>query len=484
MTSTQLPSLAQRVRESEWGGGSQALAAAAVHWEDTLFASRSTMDEHARRLATPGLMPPARMLRQGLAMGLSQIRYALRHLPGDFRNDLRPVNETEEWAKGMIARTTRDQCEFLGPSGAEIARILDASEGLAPGIMVEEIRRRPVKCRPVPAAAVNYVLRKVFDGAIGPVEPDPVAYTPVSQMHRATLDDGRNVLVRVQRPGIVTQLRGDARVTATLIGPLESQFSTVQEQRPGAFVELATRQIIEETDLRNEALNAVLLALAAEEIGVEGVVIPRPVPGFVDSRAVVFDDIGGRPFGPAAHTLAVDKVVNSLVGISAETGLVKGIFHADLRPENLLVLEDGSIGIASIGTLGCFDDNTRQAAFKYLTTVFSGDFRGQVDAMELAGAVTPETDKEALVEALANTESLQPAGMFGSGGEGVMNALGQAVGVLLEHNIEPNLATIMFVRDVFQLRYLIGQIDENASVVASLLPLMQRLPLLLQEQEQ
>src|SRR5581483_1171221 len=156
-------------------------------------------------------------------------------------------------------------------------------------------------------------------------------------------------------------MRADARITAMLVAPFELAVPALAEAHPLGFVELAARQLLEESDLRNEALNAVALGLAVEDLGVDTVAVARPVPGLVHRRAAAFEALdGARPLTDGAAgldadaALTADAAVRALVALTVEAALTHGVFHADLRPEHLVVTGDGRLGVVGFGAAGRF----------------------------------------------------------------------------------------------------------------------------------
>ncbi|MHB1910890.1 MAG: AarF/UbiB family protein, partial [Acidimicrobiales bacterium] len=271
-------------------------------------------------------------------------------------------------------------------------------------------------------------------------------------------------------------LHADARITASLVGLLEALIPALRQPHPLGFVELAARQTLEEGDFRNEALNAVELALSAECLQLDSVRIPHPVPGLADRRAVVFEDIGGTSIGEASGPIDIDRVLGAFLGLSVESGLATGVFHADLRTENLVICDDGRLGVIAFGTIGRLGLPVRRGALKYLTSIFSGDVEGQIEAMRSTGAVPSGVDEVALARDLAASAALQPMQMM-TGGEGAIVAgLKEAVQLLLRHRLRPPIEVSLFVRNVFALNAFVRQVAPESSLMLALMPLVQRLP--------
>jgi ubiquinone biosynthesis protein len=466
-----------RAISSGWVAGRAGLAEAVTGWEADLARERATLDAHATRLARPGPVPPVRAVRHLAALQAGQLRWAIGRLPGDVLGGVQPVRDPSGWLKRSVAYVVREQLSMLGPAAAEIARIIDESEGLAPGVVVDELRRRPVTVPPLPVAVVERVVRRSLDGVIGRIVAGPLSVTPVSQLHRGELADGTSVFIRARRPGVLADLRADARITASLVAPFEWVLPAMREAHPLGFVELAARQLLEEADLRHEALNTVALGLLTEQLDRPGVVFCRPIPGLVAERAVVAEALEGAvPLEWGAERLDVDAALAGLVAITLEGALTVGVFHADLRREHLLTLADGRLAVVGCGTVGRFDDATRRAALDYLVAVLGGDFSGQVAAMQAAGAVPDGVDVDRLVADLAATEVLQPMAILAGGETSLLGALRQAMELLLRHRLRPPLEVVLLVRSLFGLRALVGAIAPGRSLFEVLVPLISRLP--------
>lgn len=472
MSAAAASTLASRAAASPWVARGEGLAEAVAAWAHATDAIAAKAD----RATALGPVSPLRALRYAGALEVSRLRWATGQLltPG-----LRPLREPGDWAKEGVAQVLHHQLELLGPAGAEIARIIAGSEGLLPGTVVSEFRRRPVTIPAFPTARAESIVQRCFDGRVDRLSEAPLAATPLTQLHAAILDGERRVLVRVRRPGARRDTLADARMTAAIARALEAVVPALRDVHPLGFVELATRQTVEALDLRHEAINAVELAMALEDLGdgADGITVLRPVAGLATARAVVLEDLpGARSFAAASSRLDPEPTIAAYVRATLEVGLASGVFHADLRPEHLVVLPDGTLGVVGCGTLGRFDLVTRRAAFGFLTALFAGDHRGQVDAMRLAGAVPDDVDADALVADLAGTPSLSPMAILSGGGDAIATALGDSVRILLRHRLRPPIDVVLFVRNVFAVREILATIAPETSLVAALIPLVQRLP--------
>lgn len=470
------PDLAGRLADSPWVAAEPGLREAAGELAGQLGSERETLEAHAAHVARIGPVHPVRAAQHALALTTARWRWQYTRLPRDILSGA-PFRDPAGYAKATIATLLRDHLASLGAGAAEVSRIIDASEGLLPGVIVEEVRRRPVRVAPMSGITVEAIVTRAFGDEIAALEDTPVAATAVAQIHRAKLaSDGRSVVVRVRRPGVDAELRHDARIIASIAGALELAIPPLRDPHPLGFVELTTRQILEEADLRHEALNAVELALAVERLGIEGVVIPHPIPGLVDPRVVVFEDLGATPLDEV-DDLDRDRVLRAQLAMTLEAALTDGVFHADLRPEHLAVLDDGSVTVTAFGTIGRFGPTIRRSAMQYLMAVFSGDVNGQIEAMRLAGAVPDEgVDTAALARDLEASENLKPMTMLTGGEQSVVAGLKEAVQILLRHRLRPPVEVTLFVRNVFALNAFVRELGPEMNLLSALMPLVQRLP--------
>lgn len=469
--------LGPRAKASVWVGGRSGLAEAVSAWESDFVRPQASLQARAARLARPGLVPPLRMARHLAALQAGQLQWAVQQLPKDLARGLRPVRDPGGWIKQSVAFIIRDQLALLGPAAAEVARIIDESEGLAPSVIVEELRRRPVKVSPLSIGVVKRVIRRAFGDEVGGVVAGPLSVTPLSQLHRAELAGGTQVFVRVRRPGIPGTVRADSRISATMVAPFEWLLPGMRSAHPLGFVELAARQLLEEVDFRHDALNAVELGLVVEALDRPGVVVCRPVPDYITSGVAVIEALDGAvPLVRNEVHIDADAAVAGLIGVTLEAALTTGVFHADLRPEHLLALPDGRLGIVGCSTLGRLSPTIRRAGIDYLAAVLGADFEGQVAAMQTTGAVPDGVDIDALVADLAAAQALQPVTILAGGETSLLAALAEAMHLLLRHRLRPPLDVVLLVRTMFALRSLIAVVAPERSFFDVLLPLVVRLP--------
>ncbi|MFM7062728.1 MAG: ABC1 kinase family protein, partial [Actinomycetes bacterium] len=224
----------------------------------------------------------------------------------------------------------------------------------------------------------------------------PLAAASIAQVHRATLRTGEEVVVKVQRPTIRTQVHSDLKVMAWLAPFLIGRIPIAALANPPALVDLFAETITEELDFRLEAANMLDVAEVFALLGQRGFVVPRPHPELVTRRVLVMERLDGFGFEDLAamQSAGVDthEVVRTGMMGFTEGCMVHGIFHGDLHGGNLFVMQDGTIALLDFGITARMTPLERSAFLRLMLCGAMGDIPGQIAAFRDLGALPPDTD--------------------------------------------------------------------------------------------
>ena len=363
-----------------------------LEWNRGIAVLRATVRRQIPELTTARKLPPlGRLLTVTWHLGRAVTMWALLE---------RRKGGSE--SRAGISRRVRQAAEVLGPTYIKLGQIISSGEGLFPAELVDEFR----KCRDQVPADSFEVVRSTVETELGrPLESVfsefdriPLAAASIAQVHRARLVDGPEVVVKVQRPTIRTQVHQDLRVMAWLAPFLVGRIPISALANPPALVELFAETICEELDFRLEAENMLDVAQVFATLGQRGYVIPRPHPTLITRRMLVMERLIGFGFDDvdSMRTAGIDTEEVIRIGLRGFTEgcLLFGIFHGDLHGGNLMVLPDGRIGLLDFGITARMTPLQRNAFLRLMMTGSSGDIMGQLAAFRDLGALPPDTDLE------------------------------------------------------------------------------------------
>ncbi|HXK24729.1 MAG TPA: AarF/UbiB family protein [Myxococcota bacterium] len=245
----------------------------------------------------------------------------------------------------------------------------------------------------------------------------PIAAASIGQVHRAELQGGAVVAVKVQRPGIRDLVRADLRLMRWIARAIDL-VPWLGRPRARRVVDELARWTEEEIDFRNEARNLELLGRNAAGDPLER--DPRLYPALTTARVLTLDYLDGVPLidivtatrqgdetflrDLAARGHDLRRIASHITWNALNQIYRQGCFHADPHPANLLVLPGDAIGYVDFGIVGRLDPRATDSLRRFAASLFAGDVERAAD--EFTGWLVPSrrTDLVAarhdLVEAL------------------------------------------------------------------------------------
>ena len=362
-----------------------------LDWDVGLGGIRAALAREVPRLTAPKRIPPlGRLARVSGRLAWAVAPWLLRE---------RRLSDSTRRIDGL-SRRLREAAEDLGPTYIKLGQIISSGAGIFPDELVAQFSLLRDK---VPAESFE-VVREVVESDLGrPLEDvfatfdrKPLAAASIAQVHVATLHTGEEVVVKVQRPTIRTQVYRDLEVMAWLAPFLIGRIPVSALANPPALVELFTETITEELDFRLEAENMLDVAEAFAQLDQRGFVVARPHPTLVTRRVLVMERLSGYGWEDIDGMIAAgisghDVVRTGMVGFT-EGAMVQGIFHGDLHGGNLFVLEDGRIALLDFGITARMTEKERLAFLRMMITGATGDIRGQLAAFRDLGALPDDVD--------------------------------------------------------------------------------------------
>jgi ubiquinone biosynthesis protein len=259
------------------------------------------------------------------------------------------------------ARSFRQALEELGTTYVKLGQLLSSRPDLMPDVYIEELSQLVDAVPPVPFAEIEAVILADLGGDVfTTIDPEPLAAASIAQTHRALLKTGREVVVKVRRPGIVEQVELDLSVLRSTAGFLAGHSETAQLLQVEALADELEVHLRQELDFVEEAHNTELIAGLVADY--DRVLVPEVIRPHVTERVLVLEYIEGEKV-EAGHALLPDdarELARQFFGAYVFQVVVEGVYHADPHAGNILLTPDGRLALLDFGLLGRLDDDTRR----------------------------------------------------------------------------------------------------------------------------
>jgi len=294
---------------------------------------------------------------------------AVRHGFGYFfhRNrlsDLLPGNGKPglEQLPSERGRHLRELLDELGPTFVKFGQLLSMRPDVLPPDIIAELRGLQDDVSPFPyeeaAEMVRLELGQPIERAFLDFDPVPLAAASIGQVHRATLPNGRDVVVKVQRPGAQRQIEADLNLMYQAARLAKERVRALDFIDAEGLVDEFSRSIRQELDYRLEARNAE--AFRKNFAGHPHVRIPRVYWSYTRPRVLTLEFLDGTQLADLEVLGWTHEQRYRLAEILTEAWMTMifrhGFFHGDPHPANVLVFSPDRIGLVDFGLAGRLTD--------------------------------------------------------------------------------------------------------------------------------
>ena len=259
------------------------------------------------------------------------------------------------------ARRFREALEELGTTYIKLGQLLSSRPDLLPDVYIDELAQLVDQVAPVAFVDVDATIRAdLGDDVFARIDPEPLATASIAQTHRALLKSGREVVVKVRRPGIVEQVDLDLDVLRSTASLLAGRSETAQLLQVEALAEELEVHLRQELDFVEEAHNTELIERLVADY--DRIFVPRVVRPYVTERVLVLAWVDGEKV-TEKHGLApqvAHELARQFFGAYVRQVVVEGVYHADPHLGNVLLTRDGRLALLDFGLLGRLDDDTRR----------------------------------------------------------------------------------------------------------------------------
>ncbi|RUL87229.1 ABC1 kinase family protein [Tautonia sociabilis] len=269
-------------------------------------------------------------------------------------------------------------CEDLGPTFVKLGQLLSGRPDVLPDPYIRELSLLRDEVRPFPFEEAEAILRADLgdpERLFSWIDPRPLASASISQVHAATLPDGRPVVLKIRRPGIEKVVQADLDILRNLAHLAERRIPWLAAARPVALAKEFERSLKRELDLNAERRTMERCRL--QQAGMPFVRVPEAIDALSTGRVLTMERIDGVRVddldGIRQMGLDPRDIASRGGNLLARQIFTHGLFHADPHPGNIRVMAGGVIAQLDYGLFGQLDLPTRERIADLLLGLMAQD---------------------------------------------------------------------------------------------------------------
>ena len=291
----------------------------------------------------------------------------------------------------------------LGPTFVKLAQLFAGRADIIPEPYVSAIGTLTDRVPGVPADHIRASLIESYGAPPETVferfDVQPLAAASLGQVHRARVD-GRDVVVKILRPGVEALVAGDIRAARRILDLVASRLNPPHVSGLRTVLDEFEQRVGDEMDFRQEARYAQQIRLNFASS--PNIRIPEVIEAYTRQRALVLEYIDGRRVDQLGDWITTgrvqaDDVLRSVMELYVQMMMVDGLFHADPHPGNVFVDTEGRLTLLDFGMVVEVPVETRRTLVRTVFAAIRGDIESTVDGFYALGLIEPGADRATIV---------------------------------------------------------------------------------------
>ena len=267
------------------------------------------------------------------------------------------TGESERDAKAL-GKALAGDLETMGPTYIKLGQLLSTRYDMLPDAYCDALARLQDDVAPFPFEEVEQIVTAEvglrMSKAFSEFDSTPIAAASLGQVHRARLRDGREVAVKVQRPGIRKTIADDLDALQQVADWIDEHTNFGRRHHLRAMLDEFRKSLVRELDYRREAQNLVTLGKNLAEF--ELIIVPKPIDDYTTDRVLTMEYVRGIKITKLSDVAKLElpgkQLADQLFRAYLQQILIDGFFHADPHPGNVFVMDDHRVALLDLGQVG------------------------------------------------------------------------------------------------------------------------------------
>ncbi len=300
----------------------------------------------------------------------------------------------------------RHALESLGPIFVKFGQMLSTRRDLIPVDIADELAKLQDQVPPFPSTQAVVLLEAAYNKKLNEVffsfEENPIASASVAQVHFAVLPNGREVAIKILRPGIARIIAHDIALLDICASLIERWWEDGRRLKPRKVVEEFEKHLHNELDLMREASSA--SQLKRNFANSKLLLVPEIYWDWCTDEVMVMERMNGLPVNhvDALRAAGIDLPTLAANGVEIFYTQVfrDGFFHADMHPGNVQVAADGRYIALDFGIMGTLTDSDKHYLAQNFIAFFRRDYKRVAEVHIESGWAPADTRVDELEAAI------------------------------------------------------------------------------------
>lgn len=372
----------------------------------------------------------------------------------------------------------RMACEELGPTFVKFGQVLSSRRDLLPDELIIELTKLQDSVPPFAGKKAKKIVEDQFGeiakGKIDYFEETPFASASMSQVHRATLNNGEKIIFKIQRPKIRETIEEDMKIIYELARLLNERMPSIRHYNPIDLVKQFEESIFYELDFIHESINLKRVSYNFKDDAV--IKFPKVYDEFTSSKILALQEVQG--FKPSEknkfETFDINEKEAARIIVKSFFTMVfeHGFFHADPHPGNIIITPNKHIYFIDFGMMGTLLKKDMEHLGNMVLAIQQQDVKILMSAISyLTNTVVFENQKRLEYDLVEYINKYAFTDNFHTK---VSEMLTDLTNVMIQHNLNIPGHFFLLTRAMFSIEGLVRIMNPEISLMDEIRPVIEK----------